>query len=181
MLSSLSGETLEVFKQVLLVLTGAISAILGGFLATWYQTKKARKIRREEVIGERQVEVYQQAARVASSLQSVLMQGTLEDAVRYVNEQGDWFWKNRLFLPQGFQNKWISLKSNLRRAVHMEKAQATQKDENERGKQIDTLGELESFLDQLAEEAEKEILGELGLSPIEIEKFSRKKQEASKS
>ena len=68
MLLSASGETSEVLKEILFVLTGAISAILGGFLATWYETKKARKIRREEVIGEKQVEAYQQAARVASSL-----------------------------------------------------------------------------------------------------------------
>ena len=57
-------------KEILLVLAGAISAIFGGFLATWYQAKKARKIRREEVIGEKQVEVYQQAAMRISTLKS---------------------------------------------------------------------------------------------------------------
>ena len=161
-------------KDILLVIAGGFCGALGGLLATWYQSKKARQIRREEVIGEKQVEVYRVAARVSSSLQSLLIQGTLEDALKYVSEQGDWFWENRLFLPQGFQNKWITLKSNLRRAVRLEKTQDTKPDGDERNQQIDSLNELESRLDKLAEEAEKEILNELGLSQIEIEKFLQK-------
>jgi len=163
-------------KEILLVLVGGVCAAFGGFVSMWYQAKKARKIRREEVIGEKQVEVYQQAAGVASNVQSRLMQDTLEGTLQYVQLQGEWFWKNRLLLPQGFQNKWISLKSNLRKAVRMEKAQEKQKDEDKREEQINTLVELQSFLDQLAEEAEKEILKELGLSLIEIEKFYEKEE-----
>jgi hypothetical protein len=159
------------WKDMLLVLVGGLCASLGGFASTWYQAKIARKVRREETIGERQVDAYQKAARVASGVQSVLMQGTLEDTLRFVNEQGDWFWENRVFLPQGFQNKWISVKSNLSRARLREKALETEPDEEKRNKQIEDLDQLESFIRQLAEEAEKEILGELGLSPIEIEKF----------
>jgi len=176
MLLSVSPEILLMLKEILLVLVGGACAAFGGFVSMWYHAKKARKIRREEVIGEKQVEVYQQAAGVASNVQSKLIQDTLEGTLQYVQLQGEWFWKNRLLLPQGFQNKWISLKSNLRKAVRMEKGQEKQKDEDKREEQINTLVELQSFLDQLAGEAEKEILKELGLSLIEIEKFYEKEE-----
>ena len=165
------------FKELLLVLVGGLCAAFGGFFATWYLAKNSRRIRREEVIGEKQVEVYQKGARLSSQIQSLLIQGTLEDARKFVQENNDWFWDNRLFLPQGFQDKWISIKSNLNKAVRLEKKQGEEADEKKRENQIKELEELESFIQELAQDAEKIVLSELGLRPIEIEKLLKKKQE----
>lgn len=163
-------------KDILLVLVGAICAALGGLIATWYQSKTARKIRREEVIGEKQVEAFQKAARLASQIQSLLIQGTLDDTIRFIQENGDWFWENRLFLPQGFQNKWCSIKGHLLNAKLLEESQKQKRNEAERSRKIDELVKLISFIRQLAKDAEREVLKELGTSPIEIEEFLEKKK-----
>ena len=174
---SFLANVLIMFKELLLVLVGGLCAAFGGFFATWYLAKNSRRIRREEIIGEKQVEVYQKAARLSSQIQSLLIQGTLEDARKFVQENSEWFCDNRLFLPQGFQDKWISIKSNLNKAVRLEKKQGEEVDEKKRGNQIDKLGDLESFIRELAQAAEKVVLEELDLRPIEIEKFLKKKQE----
>lgn len=40
-------------KELSLILVGSICAAVGGFLSTWYQSMKARKVRFEETVGER--------------------------------------------------------------------------------------------------------------------------------
>ncbi len=159
-------------KDIILVLVGAICATLGGLISTWYQAKITRKIRREEIIGEIQVEAYQKAARVASQMQSILLQSTLENARRFVQENGNWFWEKRLFLPQGFQNKWCSIKAHLSNAGLLEEEIKHKANDKEREKPIKDLVNLKSSISRLAQDAEKEILEELGISPIQIEEFS---------
>lgn len=164
MLLSVSPETLAMLKELLLVLAGAISAIFGGFLATLYQAKKARKIRREEVIGEKQVAVYNQAASLIYSLQGLLIQATLSDVIKFMHEHKDWFWDNIVFLPPKFRDKWLSIRLALNKAVRIEKQQGPDK--------VAELTSLETYLDKLAKEAEVAILNELNMPSVKIERFS---------
>ena len=181
MLLSVSLGILLMLKEILLVLAGAISAIFGGFLATWYQAKKARKIRREEVIGEKQVEVYQQAAMRISTLKSLPDQISLEEARKFVYEQEDWFWENHIFLPPKFRNKWLSLRSHLKKALRRENL--IQKQTEPDDKTIKELEKLESGIEKMVQEAENIILQELNLPEIEIERilFKEPSDQATKS
>lgn len=172
MLSSVSGETLEVLKEILFVLVGAVSAIFGGFLATWYQTKKARIIRREEVIGEKQVEVYQQAAMRISTLKSLPDQLSLEEAQKLIYEQEDWFWLNYILLPTKFRNKWLSIRLHLKKAIRREHLLQKQKEPDD--KTIKELEKLESGIEKMVQEAESIILQELNMPAVEIERINFK-------
>ena len=55
----------DTYKDLLLVLMGGLCATFGGLISTWYQARKARKIKREETIGQQQVEAYKKALRLA--------------------------------------------------------------------------------------------------------------------
>lgn len=151
-------------RELLLVLVGAISAIFGGFLATWYQAKKARKIRREEVIGEKQVEVYNRAASLIYSLQGILVQAPLLKVREFMEEYETWFWDNIVFLPSEFRDKWLSIRLALNKAIRIEKSQ-----EPDKRAELDSL---EIHLDKLAKEAEVAILNELNMPSVKIERFS---------
>ena len=63
------------YKDLLLVLVGGFCAAFGGFVSMWYRAKKARKIKREETIGQQQVEVFKKALRLSNNLSSLLIQG----------------------------------------------------------------------------------------------------------
>ena len=166
-------------KEILLVLAGGVCGAFSGIVAALYQAKKARKVRMEETIGEKKVEVCQEAMTRISTLRSLLVQGTLEDSSRFVGEHEKWFWNSLLFLPSNFSKKWLSIRLNLRKAVRREKAQASQTDEKKRGEIINELEELESLIGEQAKKAEEEILNEVGLPPIELEIWHKKKNKTN--
>ena len=154
------------FKELLLVLVGGLCAAFGGFLATWYLAKNSRRIKREEVIGEKQVEVYQKAASIASNLQYRLLQGQkFQDIYKFVGANHNWFWENRPLLPKDYQNGWCTIKAHLMTAMQM--------DESVRGgtslrKMEEDFLQLRNKLQNLVKQMEKEVLAELGCTPIEI-------------
>ncbi|MCK4751986.1 MAG: hypothetical protein KAS75_00970 [Planctomycetes bacterium] len=160
-------------KEILLILAGAISATFGGFFATLYQAKQARKIRREEIIGEKQVEICQQVATRIATLKSIPDQISLEEASKYVYENETWFWDNCLFLPSKFRNKWLSIRLNLKKAVR--RVNQIYKLEEPSEKIEEELGKLEDGIAKMIDEAESIILQEFKLPKIEVEKIPLKK------
>ncbi len=156
-------EILKTLAEMLPVLVGGLCAIIGGFLSTWYLSKKARRIRMEETIGEKQVEIYKDALAVIGYLSSLLFQGTLEDSLDFISERDKWFWDSRVFLPQKFADNWVSIKLNLRKIVRMEKSH---KDESD-------ISDIETYINQLTDEAQKEILNALNLPPITVHRLPK--------
>jgi hypothetical protein len=65
-------------KELLLVIAGGFCSAIGGFTAIWYQTKKARQTRFEEMIGEQKLEVYKKALSLIDQIQTLLIQGVTE-------------------------------------------------------------------------------------------------------
>ena len=156
-------------KEIFLILAGAISAAFGGFFATLYQAKQARKIRREEMIGERQLDAYQQAASRIATLKSIPNQITLEEANKFIYEQEDWFWDNLILLPAKFRNKWLSIRVHLKKARRREKIIFKEAEPND--ERIKELEKLEDGIVKMVQEAEDVIFQELNLPKIEIERI----------
>lgn len=157
---------MDFIKELGLILVGGACAAGGGFLSAWYQSTKARKIRFEEILGERKVEVYQKALSLALQLQSVLIQGTIEDSLGFVNSNHSWVCDNAIFLPEKYEQNWKSVLLNLRSIKRLESGRGSDE-------QADKLTEMESFVDTLAKEMEQITRKELGLDEIKIQRLAK--------
>ena len=63
-------------KEFFLVLIGGICSAIGGCVAVWYQAKKARQIRMEELRGEQQLEACKKALSLIENIQVFLVSKT---------------------------------------------------------------------------------------------------------
>ncbi len=155
------AEILKMFAEILPVLIGGLCAIAGSFLSTWYLVKKARNIRMEETIAEKQVEICREALSAIGYLRSLLLQGTLKDSLDFMLKHDKWFWDSRAFLPHKFLDNWLSIKLNLQKVVRTQK--------NRTGENaVEKVDKYEEFINKLACDAETEILSVLSLPPITI-------------
>ncbi len=157
-------------KDVFLILIGAICSALGGCIGIWYQAKKARQIRIEEVRGEQQLEACKKALSLTDQIQTLLIQGTTEDVLKLLYDNGEWFSMNQILLPHTFVENWRSMRLNLRTVIRREKSQQKMADGPERDEKIEDISNMEGFIQQLADEAEKVLRGELGLKEIKIKR-----------
>jgi len=66
---------------MLRVIIGGLLAILGGFVATYYQAKKARKIRMDEIIAEKKIQASAEAFTKFTELKGITTRGTTKAAV----------------------------------------------------------------------------------------------------
>lgn len=140
------------------VLLGAVVAAGGGFAAIWIQAKLTRRIRMDERIAERKVEVNAQAYYKIKIIDSMLVQATTEDVLKQIQKDEQWFFENRLFLPGKFPDKWLSIRAGLQRAILLQHNLPITANE---------LTRLDTDLRNLAEEAIQEIYREMGLSRLE--------------
>jgi hypothetical protein len=150
-------------KDVLLVLIGAVCSVAGGFLATWYRARIAGKVKLQETIAERKVLAYGKGLELIGQLQSVLVEGTKEDALAFLYENGSWFTDNLILLPRTFVENWRSIRLNLKKAIIYDDAQQKMTDNGKRGEIVDRIVEAQDFCDWLAKEAESSIRKELRL------------------
>ena len=163
------------YKDLLLVLVGGFCAAFGGFVSTWYRAKKARKIKREETIGQQQVEVFKEALRLSSSLGSILIQGIEDDALKYISEHNEWVIENEILLPPKFAQYWHSVRANVKSIKRKQQSVNRMEEGQKRDEKIEELGELESFTDKLADDAEKEIRKRLKLPHFKIHRPPKRK------
>ncbi len=148
-------------KELLLILAGGACAALGGFLSTWYQSSRARKIRFEEILGERKVAIYQKALLLAMQLQEILLQATAEEALSFTEQHHAWLCDNVLFLPHPYEQNWQSIRFHLRSLIRRQ----SQADAHQHATE---LTQLQSFMRDLAKEMEATIRKELNLPPVTI-------------
>jgi len=157
-------------KEFLLVLVGGICSALGGCIAIWYQAKKARQIRMEELRGEQQLEACKKALSLIDRIQSLLIQGTAEDVLKFLYDNGEWFSMNQVLLPHTFVENWRSIKQNLRSVMLKDKSLQKITDDSERDKKITDIADTEEFAQQLAREADQILRKELGLKEVKIKR-----------
>ena len=146
---------------MLKILLGGLLAILGGLIATWYQVKKMRKIRMEEVIAEKKVDANNEAYIRIKNIVLQLAQSTLQDVQRIFKENETWFFSNRLFLPGKFPNKWITIRNKVHEAIRLEK----------QPEKANELALLKKALINTANKAIDEIYKEMELERIEVEEI----------
>ena len=152
----------EEIMDMLKFFLGALSAILGSFLAMRYQIKKARKIRMDEIIAERKVHTNGEAYAKMKDIASRLAQSTLENVLRVILENEKWFFRNRLYLPGKYPNKWITIRNKVSEAIRSQ-LQSPEK--------ADELASLKKALIKIANEAIDEIYKEMELERIEVEEI----------
>jgi len=157
-------------KEIFLVVAGGICSVLGGCVAIWYQAKKARQIRMEEVKGEQQLEARKKALSLIDQIQSLLIQSTSEDVLKFLYDNGEWFSMNQILLPHTFVENWRSIRLNLLSVKRKDDAQQKITDEPKRDKIINDIVNTEDFVRQLAKEADAVLRKELGLKEVNIKR-----------
>ena len=152
-------------KDLFLVLAGGLCAVLGSFFTTWYQSKKAQKIKMEQTIGEQKVEIYKKALRLISQLENYLWNYRwcgdmkhLRRAAEFVTQHEEWLFENEILLPHKFVESWLSIGNDLSAIEVQDEAQ----------KEIRDLQKMSEFCQGLAKEAQKRIRDELGLPEIKL-------------
>ena len=105
------------WTQIVSTLVGGVCATMGGFLSMWYQTKKARRIKFEETIGEKMVCACGEALSLIIEVKGRWVQCAEQETIKYVEEKTHWIWQNRAFLPSEFYNAWHSARQLMRKIV----------------------------------------------------------------
>ncbi|MBC8179667.1 hypothetical protein H8E88_00960 [candidate division KSB1 bacterium] len=164
------------YKDLLLILAGGFCAAFGGFFSTWYQAKKARKIKMEETIGQQKVDVYKKALRLVDQLSSELIQGTSQDVLNLIKEENQFVLDNEILLPHKFAQYWHSVRANIRTAKRREISQGSMSDGIKSDKQIEEIVGIEDFARGLAKAAKEEIRKELGLPTFNIIRPPKQKE-----
>ena len=157
-----------IMKDFFLVLIGGICSAVGGCIAVWYQAKKARQIRMEEIKGEQQLEAYKKALSVIGRIQVLLIAETTEGAFNFLLENGEWFSMNQILLPHTFVEKWKSIMVNLRNLKLLDQAAQELPEGLERDKKIEEAVETGRYMRKLAKEAEDILRKEINLPEIKI-------------
>ena len=155
-----------------LVLLGAFCATAGGVVAKWYEIRKTRRRRFEELFGERMMEIWPKALREFEHLSSIFLQATPEDCYKFMEDKNGWFWDNRPFLPAKVFNKWLSVSSSLRRVVRRNAHEEV--DENKRLQVIAEINNLEKFIDTQIDEVKRIIEKKLKVKSVKLEKPPKK-------
>ncbi len=148
------------------VVIGGILAILGGIAGVWIQARFALDIKMDEIVAEKKVQANQEAYSRIKTIEAMLTQATLEDVKKQFYEYDDWFFNTRLFLPDNFPDKWLSIKSNLIKAIGLQR---------ELPATADKLSNLEERLRKLKDEAIDAIYHDMNLSKIKVEGISEGK------
>lgn len=143
---------------MLQVIVGGLIAILGGIIGMWFQAKNARRIKMDEIIAEKKVEVNAEAYKRMKVISSMLVQTSTEETLKKILNEEEWFFNVRLFLPGKFPDKWLSIRNGLSKAQRLQGIP----------EKTDELSELEGELPKLAEEAILEIYKEMNLPRIKV-------------
>lgn len=155
-------------KEFLLVLIGGICSAIGGCIAIWYQAKKARKIKMEEVKGEQQLEAYKKALSLTGQIQVILIAKTTEDVLNFLYDNGEWFSMNQILLPHTFIENWRSIRVNLHNLQLLEQAAKEKPDGEERNEKIKDAVKTGEYVRKLAKEAEDILREEMNLPEVKI-------------
>ena len=161
-------ELVYVMKDFFLVLVGGICSAIGGCIAVWYQAKKARQIRMEEVRGEQQLEACKKALALTSQLWTLSIARTTDEAIRFLNANSEWFSMNQALLPHLFVENCISIRAALESVKDMEGDLQRISGEAKKPDIAKEISKNKRFIRQLIDTMDKEIRKELGLKEINI-------------
>ena len=162
-------------KEFFLVLIGGICSAIGGCVAVWYQAKKARQIRMEELRGEQQLEACKKALSLIENIQVFLAAKTPKDVLNFLDDNVEWFSMNQILLPHAFVENWKSIRTNLDNLQVLYKEANELPDGENQDKKIKEVTETRKFYRKLAKEAEDVLRKEMNLPEIKIKTPSKEK------
>lgn len=163
-------------KDFFLILIGGICSALGGCVAIWYQAKKARQIRKEELRGEQELEACKKALSLIGLIQVLLVAKTTEDVLNFLDDNGEWFSMNQILLPHPFVENWKSIMINLSNLRLLDQAVKEMPDGAERNKEIKDVVKTKKYNRKLAKEAEDILRKEMNLPEIKIKTPDEEKE-----
>lgn len=140
-------------------LLGGLLAILGGWGATWYQARNARRNRMEELTAERKILANGEAYAYTKEIASALIQADIREVAKLIAQREEWFFRTRLFLPGTFPAKWLELRNIVHKLARREKSE---------GASPEDIEVLQQRAESLAEQAIQEIYKDMNLEKIEI-------------
>ena len=155
-------------KEFFLTLTGAICSVIGGCIAIWYQAKKSRQIRMEEVKGEHLLEACKKALFLTGRIQT--LSDSTDDILCLLSDNDEWFCTNQMLLPHTFVENWLSVRHHLRQAKGKDNLQQKIPDGTKRDNLINSVLNTEDFVRELVSEMDKAIRKELGLKEVNIKR-----------
>ena len=162
-------------KDYFLILIGGICSAIGGCIAVWYQAKKARQIRMEELRGEQQLEACKKALSLIGNIQVFLVAKTPKDVLNFLDDNVEWFSMNQILLPHAFVENWKSIMINLVNLQELDQEVKDLPNGGNRDKKIKEAGETRKFNRKLAEEAEDILRKEMNLPEIKIKTPNKEK------
>ncbi|MCD4830552.1 MAG: hypothetical protein K8R02_01945 [Anaerohalosphaeraceae bacterium] len=168
-------------KDFFFILIGAICSTLGGCVAIWYQAKKTRQIRFEEVRGEQELEAYKKALSLTDRLWNMLVaeQNTTEDALVFLCENNKWLSINQILLPHKFVENWSSIGLNLRSIKRQDETRPRTSENADPGKvteAIRPIREEEKFIKKLVQEMDEVLRDKLKMELVKIKVYDDKKE-----
>ena len=156
------------WQIILAHVVGGILATMGGIAAIWYQAKKAREIRIDEIMAEKQVEANREAHKRIELLRSSLMQQCNRKVLTYMDDRIKWMLDRRPYLPALFYNNWMSIRGSLREAATLEATLKEVEDPQRRSGLLDKLDKYKPHCEKLADEALAELERIMDLEPIQL-------------
>ena len=96
-------------EKAIYILLGALCAIVGSIAAKWYEIKTARKLKMEEIIGEKKVEAYQKLLPLLTYLQRLIIKDANGTTLKYVEDNIEWLDNNRIVLPTEVYESWFEI------------------------------------------------------------------------
>lgn len=94
-------------------LLGGLLAIAGGLIGAIYAAKTVRKNRMEELIAERKIAANAEAYSYVKEIQGMFVQAAPEATRAKIFQREEWFFSNRLFLPNKFPKLWLTARNDL--------------------------------------------------------------------
>lgn len=98
---------------ILAAILAGLLAIVGGFVATWFQQRTTRRTRMNAIIAERKVKANAEAYQYMKEIERSLVERTDAETLALVKDRDVWMSANRLFLPGSFPEKWEALRITL--------------------------------------------------------------------
>jgi hypothetical protein len=156
-------------KEILLVAIGGVCSVMGGCIALWYQAKKARQIRMEEVRGEQQLEACKKALSLIGQIKRSLLKRTTDNTLKFLYDNDEWFSMNQILLPHTFVENWRAIMLNLNNMKLFEQAVKEALDGSETKKQpVEDGVKTWEYTLELAKDAEEILRKELNLPEVNL-------------
>jgi len=101
------------WEEIWPTLLGGSLALFGSFVAIKIQMSNVLRIKMDEELAKRKIEVNARAYSNIKRVEGALIQQTLEDTSKITAELEQWVFDNRLFLPSDYFENWLTMRTNI--------------------------------------------------------------------